>query len=112
MSKFFSFFIFLFFLFFNANLFADIKDDIAQINDLKETGLLSDRGYKSLLEKSITKTKEYKKIQSLLDSKSINSDEFESFKKNIFNKYTNADNLADDNSTALAGESAIECALH
>ena len=67
MIKFFSFFVFLFLLF-NFNLLADINDDIAQINDLKETGLLSERDYKSLIEKSITKTKEYQKIKSLLDS--------------------------------------------
>ena len=84
-----SFFIFLLFLFSNVNLLADTKDNIAQINELKETGLLSDRDYKSLLEKSITKTKEYKKIESLLDSKTINSDQFENFKNNIINKYIN-----------------------
>ena len=100
MSKFLSFFIFLFFLFSNANLLADIKGDIAQIIVLKETGLLSDRDYKSLLEKSITKTKEYKKIKSLLDSEVINQDQFENFKDNIFNKYTNGDSLVGDASVA------------
>ena len=87
MNKFFPFFIFLFFLFFNASLLADIKGDIAQIIVLKETGLLSDRDYKSLLEKSITKTKEYKKIKSLLDSEVINLEEFDNFKNKIIVKY-------------------------
>ncbi len=44
--------------FFNFNVFADVKDDIAKINDLKETGLLSDQDYKKLLEKSIIETEE------------------------------------------------------
>ena len=81
MSKFLSFFIFLFFLFFNLNLLADISDDIAKIIDLKETGLLSDQEYKNLLEKSIIKTEEYKKIKSLLDTEVINLEDFENFKK-------------------------------
>ena len=88
MSKFLSFFIFLFFLFFNLNLLADISDDIAKIIDLKETGLLSDQEYKNLLEKSIIKTEEYKKIKSLLDSEVINLEDFENFKNKIIVKYT------------------------
>ena len=88
MSKFLSFFIFIFFIFFNVNLLADTKDEIAQINELKESGLLSDRDYKSLLEKSITKTKEYKKIKSLFDSEVINLEDFENFKNKIITKYT------------------------
>ena len=81
MSKFLSFFIFLSLLFFNANLHADIKDDIAKINDLKEAGSLSDQDYKILVEKIIIQTEEYKKIKSLFDSEVINLEEFENFKK-------------------------------
>ena len=32
-------FLLFFFIFFNFNVFADIKDDIAKINDLKESSL-------------------------------------------------------------------------
>ena len=88
MRKLFSFFIFLFFLFSNFNLLADIKDDIAKIINLKETGLLSDQDYINLLEKSIIKTEEYKTVKGLFDSEIINQEEFENFKKKIIIKYT------------------------
>ena len=88
MSKLLSFFIFLFFLFSNSNLLADIKDDIAKIINLKETGSLSDQDYIKLLEKNITKTEEYKTVKGLLDSEIINLEEFENFKKKIIIKYT------------------------
>ena len=65
-------FLLFFCTFFNFNVFADVKDDISKINDLKETGLLSDQDYKNLLEKSIIETEEYKKIKSLFDSEVIN----------------------------------------
>ena len=67
-------FLLFFFFFFNFNVFADVKDDIAKINDLKETGLLTDQDYKNLLEKSIIKTEEYKKIYASesYDTKDIN----------------------------------------
>ena len=107
MSKSLSFFIFFFFLFFNVNLLADTKDDIAQINDLKETGLLSERDYKSLLEKSITKTKEYKKIESLLDSNTINSDQFENFKNNIIIKYVNSDSLTESSAVKESSDNKV-----
>ena len=74
-----TFFLLFFFIFLNFNVFADVKDDIAKINDLKETGLLSDQDYKNLLEKSIIKTEEYKKIKSLFDSEVINLEEFENY---------------------------------
>ena len=69
-------FLLFFFFFFNFNVFADVKDDIAKINDLKETGLLTDQDYKNLLEKSIIQTEEYKKIKGLFDSEIINLEEF------------------------------------
>ena len=93
-------FLLFFFFFFNFNVFADVKDDIAKINDLKETGLLSDQDYKNLLEKSIIKTEEYKKIKSLFDSEVINLEEFENFKNKIIIKYTIGDSLTEDSSAA------------
>ncbi len=90
MSKFLSCFVFLFVLFFNINLLADTKDDIAQINELKEAGLLSELDYKNLLDKSIAKTKEYIQIKSLLDSEIINLQEFDNFIDKIIIKYTAA----------------------
>ncbi len=95
-----TFFLLFFFFFFNFNVFADVKDDIAKINDLKETGLLTDQDYKNLLEKSIIKTEEYKKIKSLFDSEVINFEEFESFKNKIIIKYTLGNSLTEDPSAA------------
>ena len=112
MSKFLSFFIFLFFLFFNVNLLGDTKSDIAQINDLKESGLLSERDYNSLLEKSITKTKEYKKIESLLDSNTINSDQFENFKNNIIIKYVNSDILTESSVAKESSDNKVNVNTH
>ena len=93
-------FLLFFCTFFNFNVFADVKDDIAKINDLKETGLLSDQDYKKLLEKSIIETEEYKKIKSLFDSEVINLEEFENFKNKIITKYTLGDSLTEDSSAA------------
>jgi len=99
-------------IFFNFNVFADVKDDIAKINDLKETGLLSDQDYKNLLEKSIIKTEEYKKIKSLFDSEIINLEEFENFKNKIIIKYSLGDSLTEDSSAAkeAADKAAKEAA--
>ena len=93
-------FLLFFFFFFNFNVFADVKDDIAKINDLKETGLLTDQDYKNLLEKSIIKTEEYKKIKGLFDSEIINLEEFENFKNKIIIKYSIGDSLTEDSSAA------------
>ena len=87
MVKFLSFFVFFFFLIFNTNLLADTSDDIAKIIVLKETGLLTDQEQKSLLEKIIIQTEEYKKIKSLLDSEVIDLEDFENFKNKIIVKY-------------------------
>ena len=83
-------FLLFFCIFFNFNVFADVRDDIDKINDLKKTGLLSDQDYKNLLEKSIIKTEEYKKIKSLFDSEVINLEEFENFKNKIIIRYAAA----------------------
>ncbi len=105
-------FLLFFCTFFNFNVFADVKDDIAKINDLKETGLLSDQDYKNLLEKSIIETEEYKKIKSLFDSEVINLEEFENFKNKIITKYTLGDTLTEDSSAAkeAADKAAKEAA--
>ena len=105
-------FLLFFCTFFNFNVFADVKDDIAKINDLKETGLLSDQDYKKLLEKSIIETEEYKKIKSLFDSEVINLEEFENFKNKIITKYTLGDSLTEDSSAAkeAADKAAKEAA--
>ena len=105
-------FLLFFCTFFNFNVFADVKDDIAKINDLKETGLLSDQDYKKLLEKSIIETEEYKKIKSLFDSEVINLEEFENFKNKIITKYTLGDTLTEDSSAAkeAADKAAKEAA--
>ena len=105
-------FLLFFFFFFNFNVFADVKDDIAKINDLKETGLLTDQDYKNLLEKSIIQTEEYKKIKGLLDSEIINLEEFENFKNKIIIKYTLGDSLTEDSSAAkeAADKAAKEAA--
>ncbi len=105
-------FLLFFCTFFNFNVFADVKDDISKINDLKETGLLSDQDYKNLLEKSIIETEEYKKIKSLFDSEVINLEEFENFKNKIITKYTLGDTLTEDSSTAkeAADKAAKEAA--
>ncbi len=105
-------FLLFFCTFFNFNVFADVKDDISKINDLKETGLLSDQDYKNLLEKSIIETEEYKKIKSLFDSEVINLEEFENFKNKIITKYTLGDTLTEDSSAAkeAADKAAKEAA--
>ena len=105
-------FLLFFCTFFNFNVFADVKDDISKINDLKETGLLSDQDYKNLLEKSIIETEEYKKIKSLFDSEVINLEEFENFKNKIITKYTLGDSLTEDSSAAkeAADKAAKEAA--
>ena len=105
-------FLLFFCTFFNFNVFADVKDDISKINDLKETGLLSDQDYKNLLEKSIIETEEYKKIKSLFDSEVINLEEFENFKNKIITKYTLGDSLTEDSSAAkeAADQAAKEAA--
>ena len=105
-------FLLFFCTFFNFNVFADVKDDISKINDLKETGLLSDQDYKKLLEKSIIETEEYKKIKSLFDSEVINLEEFENFKNKIITKYTLGDTLTEDSSAAkeAADKAAKEAA--
>ncbi len=105
-------FLLFFCTFFNFNVFADVKDDISKINDLKETGLLSDQDYKKLLEKSIIETEEYKKIKSLFDSEVINLEEFENFKNKIITKYTLGDSLTEDSSAAkeAADKAAKEAA--
>ena len=110
MNKF-VFFLF-FFFFFNFNVFADVKDDIAKINDLKETGLLTDQDYKNLLEKSIIQTEEYKKIKGLFDSEIINLEEFENFINKIIIKYSIGDSLTEDSSAAkeAADKAAKEAA--
>ena len=105
-------FLLFFFFFFNFNVFADVKDDIAKINDLKETGLLSDQDYKNLLEKSIIQTEEYKKIKGLFDSEIINLEEFEDFINKIIIKYSIGDSLTEDSSAAkeAADKAAKEAA--
>ena len=105
-------FLLFFFFFFNFNVFADVKDDIAKINDLKETGLLTDQDYKNLLEKSIIQTEEYKKIKGLFDSEIINLEEFENFTNKIIIKYSIGDSLTEDSSAAkeAADKAAKEAA--
>ena len=105
-------FLLFFFFFFNFNVFADVKDDIAKINDLKETGLLTDQDYKNLLEKSIIQTEEYKKIKGLFDSEIINLEEFENFINKIIIKYSIGDILTEDSSAAkeAADKAAKEAA--
>ena len=105
-------FLLFFFFFFNFNVFADVKDDIAKINDLKETGLLTDQDYKNLLEKSIIQTEEYKKIKGLFDSEIINLEEFENFINKIIIKYSIGDSLTEDSSAAkeAADKAAKEAA--
>ena len=91
------FFIFLLLCFFyNSSIFADVKDDISKINDLKESGLLSDQDYNNLLEKSIIQTEDYIKIRSLFDSEIINLEEFENFKEKIISKYSTGDSQTQD----------------
>ena len=46
---------------FNFAILADVKDDIKKINELNESGILSEKDYANLLEKSISQTEEYKK---------------------------------------------------
>ena len=105
-------FLLFFFFFFNFNVFADVKDDIAKINDLKETGLLTDQDYINLLEKSIIQTEEYKKIKGLFDSEIINLEEFENFINKIIIKYSIGDSLTEDSSATkeAADKAAKEAA--
>ena len=84
--------------FFNLAVFADVKDDINKINELNESGILSEQDYKNLLEKSIIQTEEYKKIKGLFDSEIINLEDFEDFKNKIITKYS-LGNILDEKSS-------------
>ena len=92
-------------IFFNLSIFANTLDDIKKINDLNESGLLSEQDYKNLIEKSIIQTEEYKKVKGLFDSEIITLEELESFKNKIIIKYTVGNSL---DKTSLAEDKAVK----
>ena len=100
--------LFLILIIFNWSAFADVREDIKKINELNESGILSEQDYKSLLEKSIIQTEEYKKIKDLLDSDIINLEEFESLKNKIINKYTDGNILDETLTNANKAEANVE----
>ena len=102
--------LFLILIIFNYSVFADVKDDISKINELNESGILSEQDFKSLLEKSIVKTEEYKKIKGLFDVEIISLEEFENFKNKIIIKYTSGATLDKTSSDTDSSQAAKDAA--
>ena len=95
---------------FNFAILADVKDDIKKINELNESGILSEKDYANLLEKSISQTEEYKKIKGLFDSEIISLEEFENFKNKIITKYIIGNIFDETPSNTDKAEAAKEAA--